>query len=121
MGIAPKNDDQYTEKEAQDRFEAALRGGLKTPHKPLKDKPKVEKTANFKSVRIPGSVTPSPKRGRKPKGQRALTGAESSAKSRSELKPTGFGSTIEQIRDAKLAPTTMDVKKPRKAKKKPGK
>jgi hypothetical protein len=31
------------------------------------------------------------------------------------------GSTIEQIRDAKLAPTTMDVKKPRKAKKKPGK
>jgi hypothetical protein len=35
-------DDQYSEKEANDRFEAALRAGLKTPPKPLKDKPKVK-------------------------------------------------------------------------------
>jgi hypothetical protein len=35
--------DQYDEKEAQARFEAALPSGLKTPHKPLKEKPKVKK------------------------------------------------------------------------------
>lgn len=29
--------DQHEEKEAQERFEKALRGGLKTPPKPLKD------------------------------------------------------------------------------------
>jgi hypothetical protein len=33
--------DEYDEKEAQQRFEAALRGALKTPHEPLKEKPKV--------------------------------------------------------------------------------
>lgn len=38
-----KRDDEFSEKEAQERFEAALRGGLKAPHKPLKDKPKVKK------------------------------------------------------------------------------
>ena len=43
MAISPKGDD-YDEKEAQARFEAALRGGLKTPHKPLKEKPKAKKT-----------------------------------------------------------------------------
>jgi hypothetical protein len=32
-----KKPEQYDEKEAQSRFEAALRGGLKTPHKPLKE------------------------------------------------------------------------------------
>jgi hypothetical protein len=37
--------DEYSDKEAQERFEAALRGGLKTPHKPLKEKPKVKKVA----------------------------------------------------------------------------
>jgi hypothetical protein len=37
--------DEYSDKEAQARFEAALRGGLNAPHKPLKDKPKVKKTA----------------------------------------------------------------------------
>jgi hypothetical protein len=35
--------DQYSEKEATARFEAALKGGLNTPHKPLKEKPKVKK------------------------------------------------------------------------------
>jgi hypothetical protein len=38
-----KPPDQYDEKEAQARFEAALRSGLKTPPKPLKDKPKKAK------------------------------------------------------------------------------
>lgn len=35
-----KTDQEYDEKEAQERFEAALRGALKTPHEPLKEKPK---------------------------------------------------------------------------------
>ncbi len=42
MSRTPKNDD-YDEKEAQARFEAALKGGLSTPHKPLKEKPKAKK------------------------------------------------------------------------------
>jgi hypothetical protein len=33
-------DENYSEEEAQERFEAALRGALKTPHEPLKEKPK---------------------------------------------------------------------------------
>jgi hypothetical protein len=37
--------DQFSEKEANARFEAALRGGLSTPHKPLKEKPKVKKAS----------------------------------------------------------------------------
>jgi hypothetical protein len=32
--------EEYSEKEAQKRFEAALKGAMNTPHKPLKDKPK---------------------------------------------------------------------------------
>jgi hypothetical protein len=43
----PKQRD-YSEKEAQARFEAALRGALKTSPKPLKDKPKVKKAAKKK-------------------------------------------------------------------------
>lgn len=42
MAKTPEN---YDPKEAQARFEAALRGALKTPHKPLKEKPKVKKVA----------------------------------------------------------------------------
>jgi hypothetical protein len=39
-----KNDQgNYTDKEAQERFEAALRGALKTSPQPLKDKPKAKK------------------------------------------------------------------------------
>jgi hypothetical protein len=34
----------FTKKEAQDRFEAALKGAMNTPHKPLKEKPKAKKT-----------------------------------------------------------------------------
>jgi hypothetical protein len=46
--------DQFDEKEAQERFEAALRAGLKTPHKPLKEKPKVKKAK--KAKRKKGSI-----------------------------------------------------------------
>lgn len=38
-----KTTEQYSDKETQERFEAALRGALKTPPKPLKEKPKVKK------------------------------------------------------------------------------
>ncbi|WP_426418368.1 hypothetical protein [Bradyrhizobium genosp. A] len=41
-----KETGQYDEKEAQERFEAALRGALKTPHEPLKEKPKVKPKKN---------------------------------------------------------------------------
>jgi hypothetical protein len=37
------SEEEYDEKEAQARFEAALRAGLKTSPKPLKEKPKVNK------------------------------------------------------------------------------
>ena len=37
MTAVDKDKDQYSEKEAKARFEAALRGGLSTPPKPLKD------------------------------------------------------------------------------------
>jgi hypothetical protein len=36
-------DEQYSEKEAKERFDAALRGALRAPHKPLKEKPKLKK------------------------------------------------------------------------------
>jgi hypothetical protein len=39
----PRPDDQYSEAEAQKRFEDALHGALITPAKPLKEKPKVRK------------------------------------------------------------------------------
>jgi hypothetical protein len=48
---SPKNEkvDDYSEAEAQERFEAALKGALKTPHKPLKaTKNKTEKSAGAK-------------------------------------------------------------------------
>jgi hypothetical protein len=90
---------------------------MNTPRKPLKEsrmeKPKVKKGAKFKSIRIPGSL-PGPKRGPKPKGERALTDAERSAERRAELRSAGVSSEMERIREAKLAPTTLDVKKPRK-------
>jgi hypothetical protein len=37
----PSDDGDYSPEEAKRRFEAALRAALTTPHKPLKDKPKV--------------------------------------------------------------------------------
>jgi len=45
--------DSYSEKEATARFEAALKGAMKTPHKPLKEKPKVKKAAK-KARKKPG-------------------------------------------------------------------
>jgi hypothetical protein len=46
-----RENENYNEKEAQERFEAALRAGLKTPHKPLKDKPKVKKRKSKKGAK----------------------------------------------------------------------
>ena len=40
--------DDYSEKEAKARFEAALKGAMNTPHKPLKEKPKAKKRAKPK-------------------------------------------------------------------------
>jgi hypothetical protein len=41
--VTKKNVDEFSEKEAQQRFEAALKGALSTSPKPLKEKPKVKK------------------------------------------------------------------------------
>jgi hypothetical protein len=49
MNKRPPAEDEFNEKEAQERFEAALRAGLKTPHKPLKDKQKVKKAKKRKT------------------------------------------------------------------------
>jgi hypothetical protein len=38
-----KTDDGFSHKEAKERFEAALKSALNTPHKPLMDKPKVRR------------------------------------------------------------------------------
>ncbi|WP_187435140.1 hypothetical protein [Bradyrhizobium cytisi] len=46
-----KEPEKYEEKEAQERFEAALRGALKTPHEPLKEKPKVKKAKKRKATK----------------------------------------------------------------------
>jgi hypothetical protein len=47
FGMA-KEPDSYSDKEAQARFEAALKGALKTAPKPLKDKPRVKKAKKAK-------------------------------------------------------------------------
>jgi hypothetical protein len=36
-------DEKFSEKEAQARFEAALKGAMNAPHNPLKEKPKAKK------------------------------------------------------------------------------
>lgn len=43
-------DDQYSEAEAQRRFLDALKGGLSTLAKPLKDKPKARKKTKKKRL-----------------------------------------------------------------------
>ena len=43
-----KQAEEFDEKEAQLRFVAALKGGLNTPHKPLKEKPKAKKAKTKK-------------------------------------------------------------------------
>ncbi|WP_342714433.1 hypothetical protein AAFG22_14750 [Bradyrhizobium sp. B024] len=50
MAKAQKSD-EFDEADAQQRFEAALRGALKTPHEPLKEKPKAKKA---KAKKKPG-------------------------------------------------------------------
>jgi hypothetical protein len=44
--MAKQSDENYSDKEAKARFEAALKSALSTPHTPLKDKPKVKKKKN---------------------------------------------------------------------------
>jgi hypothetical protein len=46
-------DDSYSEPEAQRRFQDALKAGLNTPPKPLKDKPKIRKPKKGASTRRP--------------------------------------------------------------------
>lgn len=46
-------DDHYSDKEAKQRFEAALKSAMNTPHKPLKEKPKVKKAVK-KAKKKPG-------------------------------------------------------------------
>jgi hypothetical protein len=43
--------DQYSDKEAIARFEAAPKSAMNTPHKPLKEKPKVEKKMRGQNYR----------------------------------------------------------------------
>jgi hypothetical protein len=47
MGNKAKND-EYSAQDAQRRFEAAIKSALNTPHKPLKEKPKVKKAVKKK-------------------------------------------------------------------------
>jgi hypothetical protein len=47
VGMAKSN--EFSEKEAQERFEAALRGAPKPPHKPLKEKPTAKKPVKKKA------------------------------------------------------------------------
>lgn len=49
--MAKKPDEEYADKEAQEHFEAALRGALKTPAKPLEEKPKVKKAKKPRVVK----------------------------------------------------------------------
>jgi hypothetical protein len=44
MAKSSAGNGDYDDKEAQERFEAALRAGLKTAPKPLKDKPRKKKS-----------------------------------------------------------------------------
>jgi hypothetical protein len=45
LPMTKKPAEEFDEKEAQRRFEAALKGAMNAPHKPLKEKPKVKKAA----------------------------------------------------------------------------
>jgi hypothetical protein len=40
-----EKNEQYEEREAQQRFQAALKGAMNASHKPLKEKPKAKETA----------------------------------------------------------------------------
>jgi hypothetical protein len=47
-----KRPDVFDEKETQKRFEAALKGAFNTPHKPLKERPRVRKKAKKKRAKL---------------------------------------------------------------------
>lgn len=49
-----KRDEQYSDKEAKARFEAALKGAMNTPHKPLKKKPKLKKAVKQTKKKLGG-------------------------------------------------------------------
>jgi hypothetical protein len=49
-----KKDESYSDTEAQRRFLGALKAGLSTPPKPLKDKPKMRKATKKKRASSPG-------------------------------------------------------------------
>ena len=44
-----KKDDQFSDKEAKARFEAALKSAMSLPHKPLKERPKVKAAKEAKT------------------------------------------------------------------------
>jgi hypothetical protein len=58
-----KTDQEYDEKEAQQRFEAALRGGLKTPATPLKERrgPEGPRLASKKKAQNSGKRPKAPR------------------------------------------------------------
>jgi hypothetical protein len=43
MAKAKSDSEDFEPQESQRRFEAALKGAMNTPHKPLKEKPKAKK------------------------------------------------------------------------------
>jgi hypothetical protein len=48
--MSKKKADEYSEKDAKARFEAALKSAMNTPHKPLKEKPKVKRAKKKKKL-----------------------------------------------------------------------
>ena len=50
--MAKRSQDQFDKKEAQERFEAALKSAFNTPHKPLKERPRVRKKAKKKKAKL---------------------------------------------------------------------
>jgi hypothetical protein len=52
--MAKNPEDQYSDKEARKRFEAALRGGLSTPPKPLKSMTPKRGNPQRKAKKKPG-------------------------------------------------------------------
>jgi hypothetical protein len=50
--MAKRSQNQFNKKEAQERFEVALKSGFNTPHKPLKEKPRVRKKGKRKKAKL---------------------------------------------------------------------
>jgi hypothetical protein len=47
-----KEPETYDDKEAKARFEAALKSAMSTPHKPLKEKPKVKRAKKGRLLKV---------------------------------------------------------------------